>query len=174
MAGDTDTGICIMQMDAGLDTGPVLARKAIAIGADETTQELHNRLSHLGAELIVQTLPRLPMPAQPQTSDGVTYAAKIDKSEARISWARPAGEVARHINALSPFPGAWCDIGGERVKFLRASIADGQGAVGTHLGGFVIACGQGAVQIHDVQREGKRRTSAADYLNGASLPPRLE
>ena len=173
MAGDAQTGICIMQMEAGLDTGPVLARAALGIGATETTAELHDRLSTLGAEMIVQTLPRLPLPAQVQPDLGVTYAAKIDKAEARVNWARPAADIARQINGLSPFPGAWVEIGGERVKLLRAALATGSGASGAHLGGFVIACGAGAVQILEVQREGKRRASAEEYLRGASLPPTL-
>jgi methionyl-tRNA formyltransferase len=185
MAGDLETGICIMQMEAGLDTGPVLARAALPIGASETTAELHDRLSVLGADMIVQILPRLPLPAQPQPDAGVSYAAKIDKSEARVNWACSAVEIVRQINGLSPFPGAWVEIGGERVKLLRAAVATGQGYAGqdgvgqggvgqnnagAHLGGFVIACGLGAVQILEVQREGKRRGSAAEYLRGASLP----
>jgi methionyl-tRNA formyltransferase len=170
MAGDAQTGICIMQMEAGLDTGPVLARAALDIGVSETTAELHDRLSALGADMIVQTLPRLPLPAEVQPEQGVSYAAKIDKAEARVNWARPADEIARQINGLSPFPGAWVEIGGERVKLLRAAVANGQGSVGAHLGGFVVACGAGAVQILEVQREGKRRSSADDYLRGASLP----
>ena len=175
MAGDAETGICIMQMEAGLDTGPVLARTALPIGASETTAELHDRLSALGAQMIVQILPRLPLPAQPQPALGVSYAAKIDKAEARINWARPAAEIARQINGLSPFPGAWVDIGGERVKLLRAAVAIGpsdlgQGEAGAHLGGFVIACATGAVRILEVQREGKRRASAEEFLRGASLP----
>lgn len=175
MAGDAETGICIMQMEAGLDTGPVLARAALPIGASETTAELHDRLSALGAQMIVQILPRLPLPAQPQPALGVSYAAKIDKAEARINWARPAAEIARQINGLSPFPGAWVDIGGERVKLLRAAVALGpsdlgQGEAGAHLGGFVIACATGAVRILEVQREGKRRASAEEFLRGASLP----
>jgi methionyl-tRNA formyltransferase len=175
MAGDAETGICIMQMEAGLDTGPVLARAALPIGASETTAELHDRLSALGAQMIVQILPRLPLPAQAQPALGVSYAAKIDKAEARINWARPAAEIARQINGLSPFPGAWVDIGGERVKLLRAAVALGpsdlgQGEAGAHLGGFVIACATGAVRILEVQREGKRRASAEEFLRGASLP----
>jgi methionyl-tRNA formyltransferase len=173
MAGDAETGICIMQMEAGLDTGPVLARQCLAIGAEETTAELHDRLAFLGAKMIVQALDTLPLPAAPQPSDGVTYAAKVDKAEARVDWARPAHDIARQINGLSPFPGAWCNIAGERVKLLRARAVQGAGTAGTHLGGFTIACGTGAVQVLDVQREGKRRSSAADYLNGASLPDRL-
>ncbi len=175
MAGDAQTGICIMQMEAGLDTGPVLARAALDIGATETTAELHDRLSALGADMIVQTLPQLPLPAQAQPDQGVTYAAKIDKSEARVDWAGAASDIARQINGLSPFPGAWVEIGGERVKLLRASIAQGstaqgQGVAGAHLGGFMIACGSGAVQILEVQREGKRRTAVEEYLRGANLP----
>ncbi len=181
MARDAETGICIMQMEAGLDTGPVLARQALPIGAQETTAELHGRLSALGADLIVQTLAKLPLPSTPQPSEGVTYAAKIDKAEARVNWANDAASVAAQINGLSPFPGAWCEIAGERVKLLRAAAVAhvGQGAAGqtpvdqkagTHLGGFVIACGHGAVQVLDVQREGKRRSPARDYLNGAQMP----
>jgi methionyl-tRNA formyltransferase len=173
MAGDSETGICIMQMEAGLDTGPVLARQALAIGNAETTSELHDRLSDLGADMIARALDALPLPAVPQSDIGVSYAAKIDKAEARIDWACPAPQIAAQINGLSPFPGAWCDIDGERVKLLRAALAQGQGAAGTHLGGFVVACGAGAVQILDVQREGKRRATAAEYLRGASLPDRL-
>jgi len=178
MAGDLETGICIMQMEAGLDTGPVLARAALGIGASETTAELHDRLSALGADMIVQILPRLPLFAEPQAQEGVSYAAKIDKAEARVNWARPADEIARQINGLSPFPGAWVEIGGERVKLLRAAVATaqsgvGQGNAGAHLGGFVVACATGAVQILEVQREGKRRGSAEEFLRGASLPDYL-
>ena len=110
MAGDAQTGICIMQMEAGLDTGPVLLREALAIGPTETTAELHDRLSALGARLIIEALDRLPrLTPVPQPEQGVTYAAKIDKAEARVDWSRPAPEIARQINGLSPFPGAWCD-----------------------------------------------------------------
>jgi methionyl-tRNA formyltransferase len=176
MAGDQETGICIMQMQAGLDTGPVLARQSLPIGALETTAELHDRLSKLGADMIGPVLAALPLPAAPQGVDGVTYAAKIDKAEARVNWARPALDIACQINGLSPFPGAYCEIGGERVKLLRARAVPMSGAkpAGTHLGGFVIACGQDAVEIIEVQREGKRRSSAADYLNGAKVTSTLD
>jgi methionyl-tRNA formyltransferase len=175
MAGDTQSGICIMQMEAGLDTGPLLASKALPIGPTETTAELHDRLSALGADLIAQTLPRLPLPAQVQSEVGVCYAAKIDKAEARINWVRPAADVAAQINGLSPFPGAWAEIAGERVKFLRAAVTEQATALpGAHLGGFVIACATGAVQILELQREGKRRITAAEYLNGASLPAQID
>ncbi|MDM7255607.1 MAG: methionyl-tRNA formyltransferase, partial [Paracoccus sp. (in: a-proteobacteria)] len=141
MAGDAETGVAIMQMEAGLDTGPVLAEARTPIGPTETTADLHDRLAVLGAELIVETLARLPIPAVPQPEAGVTYAAKIDKSEARIDWTRPAVEVDRKIRGLSPFPGAWCDIGGERVKLLRSRCVSGSGAPGAVLSGFSVACG---------------------------------
>ena len=173
MAGDRETGICIMQMEAGLDTGPVLLREAVAIGAEETTADLHDRLSALGARLIVQTLDQLPLPAMPQPAEGVTYAAKIDKAEARVDWTRPAAEVDRLIRGLSPFPGAWTLVGGERVKLLRSRLADGSGTPGQVLGGFTVACGAGAVEITEAQREGKRPMPAAEVLRGLILPATL-
>jgi len=173
MAGDAETGICIMQMEAGLDTGPVLLREAVRIGAEETTAELHDRLSVLGAAAILRALAALPLPAVPQAEAGVTYAAKIDKAEARIDWNRPAVEVDRQIRGLSPFPGAWCDIAGERVKLLRSRLAEGRGAPGQVLHGFTVACGDGAVEVTEAQREGKRPATARDILNGLQLPPVL-
>lgn len=173
MAGDAETGVCIMQMEAGLDTGPVLRREATAIGAEETTADLHDRLSAMGARLIVQALAALPLPAQPQPEVGVTYAAKIDKAEARVDWTRPAVEVDRQIRGLSPFPGAWCDIAGERVKLLRSRLASGQGAPGQVLGGLTIACGDGAVEITLAQREGKKPMTTQDFLRGFVLPSNL-
>ena len=173
MAGDRETGVCIMQMEAGLDTGPVLMREAVEIGAEETTAELHDRLSALGAQLIVQAVERLPLPAEPQPSEGVTYAAKIDKAEARVDWSRPAVEVDRLIRGLSPFPGAWVAIRGERVKLLRSRLAEGEGAPGQVLHGFTVACGSGAVEITEAQREGKRPMSTGDILRGLILPETL-
>ena len=173
MAGDADTGICIMQMEAGLDTGPVLLRQSTPIAEAETTAELHDRLSALGAALICTALAALPLPAVAQSEQGVTYAAKIDKSEARIDWSRPAIEVDRQIRGLSPFPGAWCEVAGERVKLLRSVLSDGQAEAGQVLSGFTIACGEGAVQITLAQREGKRPMAAAEVLKGLRLPPRL-
>lgn len=173
MAGDRETGVCIMQMEAGLDTGPVLLRESLVIGPEETTMDLHDRLSALGARLIVQALAKLPLPAAPQPAEGVTYAAKIDKAEARIDWSRPAVEVDRLIRGLSPFPGAWTLVKGERVKLLRSRLADGQGAPGQVLAGFTVACGTGAVEVLEAQREGKRPMSAAEVLHGLSLPDRL-
>jgi len=170
LAGDAETGVCIMQMEAGLDTGPVLTRAALPIGAEDTTQDLHDRLSALGAELIVDTLDCLPLPATPQPEAGVTYAAKIDKAEARIDWTRPAAEIDRQIRGLSPFPGAWSEVAGERIKFLRSRLSAGQGRPGQVLGGLTIACGTGAVEILEAQREGKRPMPAEEFLRGLALP----
>ena len=174
MAGDAQTGVAIMQMEAGLDTGPVLAEARTPIGAGDTTADLHDRLAAMGAALIVETLERLPLDATPQAGAGVTYAAKIDKAEARIDWTRPAAEIDRLIRGLSPFPGAWCLIAGERVKLLRSRLVTGSGAPGQVLKGFAIACGSGAVEVLEAQREGKRPMPAAEILRGLSLPPRLD
>jgi methionyl-tRNA formyltransferase len=173
MAGDRETGICIMQMEAGLDTGPVLMREAVEIGPEDTTAELHDRLSALGARLIVEALVRLPLPAVPQPEDGVTYATKIDKAEARVDWSRPAVEIDRLIRGLSPFPGAWVEINGERVKLLRSRLAEGRGSPGQVLSGFTIACGEGAVEVLEAQREGKRPMPVAEVLRGLILPATL-
>jgi len=174
MAGDAETGVCIMQMEAGLDTGPVLLRKVTAIGAEETTGELHDRLAVIGAEAIVEALVKLPgLTPEVQPEEAVTYAAKIDKAEARIDWTRPAADVARLIRGLSPFPGAWCDVAGERVKFHGARVAAGKGAPGEVLSGFTVACGEGAVEITRVQREGKKALAAGEVLRGMDLPGRL-
>jgi methionyl-tRNA formyltransferase len=174
MAGDRETGVCIMRMEAGLDTGPVLMREAVEIGTDETTADLHDRLSTLGARLILQALDRLPdLSPAPQPDEGVTYAAKIDKAEARVDFSGPAVEVDRLIRGLSPFPGAWIDVKGERVKLLRSRLTSGQGAPGQVLGGFTIACGDGAVEITEAQREGKRPMPAAEVLRGLELPERV-
>ena len=170
MAGDAETGVCIMQMEAGLDTGPVLMREALEIGQQETTGDLHDRLSALGARLIGDALNALPMSTEVQPAEGVTYAEKISKSEARVDWTKPAEDVDRLIRGLSPFPGAWCEIGGERVKLLRSRMAEGAGKPGQVLEGFTVACGEGAVEITEMQRAGKRPTPAADYLRGSSLP----
>jgi methionyl-tRNA formyltransferase len=173
MAGDAETGICIMRMEAGLDTGPVLLRQALAIGAEETTGDLHDRLATLGAGLILRALEALPgLTAVPQTGEA-SYAAKIAKAEARVDWTRPATEVDRLIRGLSPAPGAWCLAGGERLRLLRSRVVAGHGAPGARLEGLVVACGSGAVEITLAQREGKRAMAAGDILRGAGLPARL-
>lgn len=174
MAGDAQTGVCIMQMEAGLDTGPVLLREATDIGAAETTGALHDRLSQMGAELIVQAITQLgDLSPQVQPDDGVTYAAKIDKAEARVDWNRPTVEVDRQIRGLSPFPGAWCMVGDERVKLLASRIADGFDAAGTVMNGFTIACADGAVTVTRVQRAGKTAMDADQALLGLDLGAKL-
>lgn len=172
MAGDAETGVCIMQMEAGLDTGPVLLQEAVKIGAQETTGQLHDRLSSLGARLIVEVLARLDdLRAVPQPEAGVTYAAKIDKSEARVDWSRPAAEVDRLIRGLSPFPGAWCEVGGERIKLLGSAMAEGQGAPGVVLdAALTVACGTGAVRLLRLQRAGRAAQDANEFLRGMPLP----
>ncbi len=174
MAGDPETGVCIMQMEAGLDTGPVLLREALTIGVDETTGALHDRLSELGARLVVAALAGLSdLKPVTQPEQGVTYAAKIDKAEARVDWALPAAEVDRLIRGLSPFPGAWCDVAGERVKLLGSRLVSGEAAPGTVLDRFTIACGTGAVQITRAQRSGKKAMAADEVLKGLDLGVRL-
>ena len=173
IAGDPETGVCIMQMKAGLDTGPVLMRRALTIGPEETMAELHDRLSALGSAAIIEALDRLPLPAEPQPETGVTYAAKIDKAEARVDFTQPAEVVDRLIRGLSPFPGAWIEVAGERVKLLRCRLAEGAGAPGQVLHGFTIACGTGAVEVLEAQREGKRPLPAAEVLRGLVLPAQL-
>ncbi|MCE8555814.1 methionyl-tRNA formyltransferase [Ruegeria pomeroyi] len=172
MAGDDQTGICIMQMEAGLDTGPVLLRATTPIGAEETTGALHDRLSAMGADLIVEALAHLPeLTAEPQSDDGVTYAAKIDKAEARVDWTRPAVEIDRQIRGLSPFPGAWTEIAGERVKLLASRLAEGQGAPGAVLDdALTVACGTGAVSLTRLQRAGKGAQDADIFLRGWPVP----
>ena len=174
MAGDPQTGVCIMRMEAGLDTGPVLLRQAIPIGPQDTTGDLHDRLADLGAGLVVQALDRLAdLVPQPQPDDGVTYAAKIDKAEARVNWTQPAAQVDRLIRGLSPAPGAWCEVAGERVRLLRSRLATGAGAPGQVLGGWTVACGTGAVEVTEVQRAGRKPMPAAEALRGWALPDRL-
>ncbi len=173
MAGDRETGICIMQMEAGLDTGPVLLCRATPIGPGETAGELHDRLSAMGAELIVEALARLDdLTPVPQPEEGVTYAARIDKAEARLDWTRPAVEVERLIRGLSPFPGAWTMIGGERVKILGARPEAGEGAPGEVLDARLkVACGSGAVRLTRLQRAGRSAQDADSFLRGWPVAP---
>mgnify|MGYP001792627064 FL=1 len=174
MAGDDETGVCIMQMETGLDTGPVLMRQATPIGHGETTADLHDRLSRMGAALIVEALEKLDdLTPQVQSKTGVTYAKKIDKSEARIDWTRPAPHVDRQIRGLSPFPGAWFELEGVRVKVLGSRLADGAGPAGQVIGEKLsVACGSdGAVQLTHLQRAGKGAQKAEVFLRG--MPMRL-
>ncbi|WP_050605238.1 methionyl-tRNA formyltransferase [Ruegeria sp. 6PALISEP08] len=172
MSGDTETGICIMQMEAGLDTGPVLLRQATAIEPEETTAQLHDRLSTMGAALIVDALSKLQdLTPEPQPEDGVTYASKIDKSEARVDWTRRAVDVDRQIRGLSPFPGAWTEMDGERIKLLASRLVDGQGAPGEVLNDdLYVACGQGAVELLRLQRAGKGAQDRETFLRGWAIP----
>ncbi len=173
LAGDRHTGVCIMQMEAGLDTGPVLLQESTAIGPEETTADLHDRLSALGAGLIVQALAQInDLPPEPQSEQGVSYAEKIDKSEARVDWRRPAEEVDRLIRGLSPFPGAWTLDGDTRIKLLASRVSEGQGAPGTVLSDPLrVVCGEGAVELIRLQRAGKGVQDAQDFLRGWPLPP---
>ena len=173
LAGDAETGICIMQMDAGLDTGPVLLRQSVKIGVEETAADLLARLSVLGAAMVVQALADPGLVAVAQPAEGVSYAAKIDKAEARVTWSRPAVEIDRQVRALSPFPGAWCLAGTERLKLLRSRVVVGQGEAGTRLAGLVVACGAGALEITLAQREGRRAMVASEVLRGWEMPDRL-
>ncbi len=172
MAGDAKTGVCIMQMDAGLDTGPVLSREVTSIGANETTGALHDRLSTLGAHAIVQALDSLDsLVPVAQPSEGVTYAEKIQKSEAVLDWSKPAVQIDRQIRGLSPFPGAWFLFEGKRVKVLGSKLVDGEGSPGSALDDMLtIACGEGAVQLTRLQRAGKGAQDAQDFLRGVPVP----
>lgn len=171
LAGDSETGVAIMRMEAGLDTGPVLLREAVTIGARETTGALQDRLSGLGARLIVEALDGLDtLRPVPQAQTGVTYAAKIDKAEARVDWRLPALEVDRLIRGLSPFPGAWCEMGGARVKLLGSCLAEGAGAPGEVLDeALTVACGTGAVRLLRLQRAGRAAQDGPEFLRGMAL-----
>ena len=175
MAGDVQTGISIMQMEAGLDTGPVLMTKSMDIEIDDTALTLHDKLMLLGARSIVDAVGKSrSLTPVPQPAHGVTYAEKIDKAEALIDWSRPADEVARHIHGLSPFPGAWTEINDTRLKILRVSLLPGQAdrVAGTVLDDSpTIACGEGLLRLEVVQRAGKPVTAAADFQRGTGLQP---
>ena len=176
MAGDHETGVMVMRMGPGLDTGPVALTERIEIGADETAGQLHDRLMRLGADLMGRALAALSRGALTfHEQEGETvYAKKIEKAEARIDWSRPAREVHNHIRGLSPFPGAWfeAELGGkpERIKVLRSALADGSGAPGTVLDdALTIACGGGAVRLVELQRAGKGAMAADAFLRGAAV-----
>ena len=179
MAGDTETGVMVMKMDAGLDTGDVAMAERLAITDAMTAADLHDALAPLGGDLMVRAMGALErgrLQLTRQSDQGVTYAAKIEKTEARIDWNKPAREVLRHIHGLSPFPGAWCEMGIEgepaRLKILRCELADGSGAAGELLDDrLTIACKQGALRILELQRAGKAPMKAADFLRGTPLKP---
>jgi len=179
MAGDSRTGIVVMQMDEGLDTGAMGPTEIIAITPEMTAGELHDQMMRLGADLMGRALAALErgsLDFTPQPESGETYAAKIDKAEARIDFSRPAEEVHNLIRGLSPFPGAWfeMELGGKpvRIKALRSTLANGAEVPGALLGSdLVIACGSGAVRLSQVQREGKGAMDAATFLRGAGTLP---
>jgi methionyl-tRNA formyltransferase len=177
LAGDATSGVCIMAMDAGLDTGPVFLREAVAIADDETAGTLHDKLAALGAKLIVAALEGLgrgALQAVPQPAEGVTYARKIDKSEATIEWSRSASEIDRQVRAFNPIPGAVARLRGDPVKVWRAGVREGSGAQpGTVLRvgreGIDVACGSGAVRVTELQRAGGKRLPVDAFLRGCAV-----
>jgi methionyl-tRNA formyltransferase len=176
MAGDAETGVTVMKMDEGLDTGAMAMAERTPIGTDMTAGELHDALARLGAGLMARALGALErgtLQFTPQPASGVTYAAKIDKAETRIDWSKPWNMVHNHIRGLSPFPGAWCEMAGAgRVKVLRCTKGEGGGAPGAVLDGqLTIACGDGAVRIVELQKAGGRPMKAEEFLRGTSIAP---
>ena len=173
MAGDDETGVCIMQMEAGLDTGPVRHSRKVPITSLDTFQTLHDQLSMEGSFAIEDVLSDLhAYPAVPQKDRGVTYAEKITKSEARIDWSSTASEIDRQIRGLSPFPGAWTMFGDERLKIHMSEVRNGSGQPGTILDNeLTIATGNGAVGLKLVQRQGKSAGKASEVLRGFPMPP---
>lgn len=181
MAGDQQTGVMVMQMDEGLDTGPVAMAERVAIGPETTAGELTDRLSRLGADLMVRALAALSrdgLTSVAQSSQGATYARKIDKSETRIDWSKAAADVHDHIRGLSPEPGAWFEgdfgRGPERIKVLKSQRSDGDGAPGSLVGeDLTVACGSGAVRLVQLQRAGKQPVNSAAFLNGVRQMPKV-
>jgi methionyl-tRNA formyltransferase len=175
MAGDAETGVMVMRMEEGLDTGPVAMAERVPIAPDATAGDLHDRLARLGADLMVRALGALErgsLVLTPQAPDGVTYASKISKDETRIVWVRPWHEVHNHIRGLSPFPGAWFELDGARIKVLRSTRGEGSGPPGTALDDqLTIACADGAVRILELQRAGGRAMKAEDFLHGGHVAP---
>jgi methionyl-tRNA formyltransferase len=179
MAGDAETGVMVMKMDVGLDTGDVAMAERLAITDAMTASDLHDALSPLGGDLMVRAMGALEcgmLQLTPQSGDGVTYAAKIDKAEARIDWNKPVHNVLRHIHGLSPFPGAWCEMplegAAQRVKILRCEIVGGSGEPGVVLDDrLTIACEQGALRILELQRAGKQPMKAEEFLRGTPVKP---
>jgi len=181
MTGDAESGVMVMKMDVGLDTGDVAMTDRLQITDAMTAQDLHDALAPRGARLMAQAMVALEqgqLNLTPQGEEGVTYAAKIGKAEAKIDWARPAHDVLRHIHGLSPFPGAWFEVAIEgapvRIKVLRCELVKGSGAPGALLDDrLTIACGEGAIRLLDVQRAGKQPMQAQDFLRGTPLTPPL-
>ena len=171
LADDTQTGVTIMQMDAGLDTGPMLLRRDVPIGPRATTPELHDRLAELGAAMIVDALaePRTP---EPQPAQGATYAPKLTREDGRLDWTRPAAALDRQVRALNPWPGTFTRLGQDALKVLQAAPASGEGPPGTVLdNGLLIACGHGALRLERVQMPGRAAQDAAAFLRGTLVAP---
>lgn len=185
-AGDKESGICIMQMDAGLDTGAVLARQSIPLAVDETGGSLHDKLADLGAKTLLQCLHQLQdnqtPGAAPQPTEGITYAHKLDKAEAQIDWQESATKLEQRIRAFNPWPVCWCDVAGERTRIWLASaeapakpgVAHAGTVISADAGGIVVACGSGQLRITQLQRPGGKPQSAREYLQGRSLPAQLD
>ena len=176
MAGDKETGVMVMRMEEGLDTGPIAMAERMPIGPDATTGDLHDALARLGADLMLRALAALEkgqLQLTPQPADGVTYAKKIDKNESRVDWTNSWQEVHNHCRGLSPFPGAWCELAGAgRVKVLRTTKGEGSGAPGTVLDDrLTIACGSGAVRLLQVQRAGRGPMGTDEFLRGTPVAP---
>ena len=176
LAGDAESGVCIMQMEAGLDTGPVLHSGRLPITTEDTAATLHDNLAGLGARLIVETLADLPLPAVPQPADGVTYAAKIEKREAPLDWTQPAARLARQVRAFDPFPGATATFAGNAIKVWRAtaeSAEQGLPPPGTVVtadrNGILVACGDGTLRLTELQKAGGKRLPAALFLRGLPI-----
>ncbi|MCB2102499.1 MAG: methionyl-tRNA formyltransferase [Rhodobacterales bacterium] len=173
-AGDRESGVTIMQMDEGLDTGAMLLTERVRITPAMDAGALHDALSILGARLVVEALEGLEagtLTPVPQPEDGATYARKLDKAEGMIDWTRPAEDLARQVRALTPWPGTWCIIHGERVKILAAEVAPGEGEPGTVLDdALTVACGRDALRATRVQRSGKGAMAASEMLRGRPVP----
>lgn len=169
MAGDAESGVTIMRMELGLDTGPMMKVGRVSITPETTASSLHDKLAGLGAKLMVEVLKNPESAGMPQPAEGVTYAKKIDKAETKIDFTKPATEVRNHIHGLSPIPGAWCTLAGSRVKILKAQAVD-------HAGDDVLtfACGSGAIKFLSLQREGKGVMDAATFLRGFPVGPGMK
>jgi methionyl-tRNA formyltransferase len=173
MAGDAETGVTVMKMDEGLDTGDMALVERVPISENMTTGLMHNTLSQIGAGLMVRALAALErstLQFTPQPAEGITYAAKIDKAEARIDWRKPWAEVHNHIRGLSPFPGAWFELNGERIKVLFTTKGIGSGPQGTALDdNLTVACAEGSIRILELQKAGGRPMRAEEFLHGTPI-----
>ena len=173
LAGDEASGVCIMQMEAGLDTGPVLLSESLPLSAEETTGSLHDRLAELGAQMIARALDQLPLTAHPQAEAGASYAAKIEKSEAELDWKQSARQLDRQIRAFNPFPGALADLEGRPIKIWRAGPVDGTASPGQVISvdkaGIVVACGEGGLRLTELQKAGAKRLPVEQFLAGTPI-----